>query len=170
MSLTTRELNSYFIKCLDDSVIYCSDTKKKPLCIDLTIPQPLRLRLYLYNSGNPPGGRPLNEYRIILNTHQKRGCRGCFDHSEGRIVLIAGYIEKFDIFVFWDSEIHENFAFNKNLQVKAETVLTALAYGYAFQTRLTKKGEEKVIAVTPQKIKDAIIERIDLMIKKILEG
>lgn len=170
MRLTTTELNKYFIKCLGDAVVSHSDINKKPLCVKITIPEEKKLRVYLYNANNPPGGRPLGEYKIVLNVGQNYGCRGNFDYSDGYIVLLIGYVELYDVFVFWDATKHKDFAFNKNLQVKAETVLTALANELSFQKRRTNNGKEIVIATKSENLKLAIRERIDLMIKQIIEG
>ncbi len=170
MSLTTSELNKYFIRCLGDSLVDSSDVNEKPLCVKVKMPEEKKLRVYLYNSGNPPGGRPLGEYKIVLNVGQPYGCRGNFDYSDGYIVLLIGYIEAHDVFVFWDATRHKDFAFNKNLQVKATTVLTALANELSYQNRKTDNGTEIVIAARAENLKLAIRKRIDLMVEQMIEG
>lgn len=77
---------------------------EKPFELDLQSPLPQRVRLYLFNATRPPGGRPLGEHKVqLILPGQSRGVRGNFDHSDGRIVLLAGYSAEEDVFVFWDA-------------------------------------------------------------------
>ena len=43
---------------------------------------------------------------------------GAFDHSGGRIAVLAAYRNDLDVFVLWDASIHERFKHGGNMQVK----------------------------------------------------
>ena len=76
MGLSTIRLHKYLLDCLGDSVVVYSDLSKKPLCVQARMPDEQKLRIYLFNCSNPPGGRPLGEYKSVLNVGQPYGSRG----------------------------------------------------------------------------------------------
>ena len=168
MGLSTIRLHKYLIDCLGDSVVVYSDLSKKPLCVQARMPDEQKLRIYLFNCSNPPGGRPFGEYKSVLNVGQPYGSRGNFDFSGGYIVLLMGYVSEYDVFVFWDAMRHMDFGYNKNLQVQFSTILGALANELAFQTRRTRYGQETVIAARAMHLKSAIRERINVTIRQIV--
>ncbi|WP_019007445.1 hypothetical protein [Paenibacillus sp. 32O-W] len=131
----------------------------------------MKFRVYLFNCGNPPGGRPIDEYKVVLNVDQKKKNElGNFDFSDGFFALIVGYVKDYDVFVFWDATKHKNFGRNKNLQVKTETIVRALLTPFETQIRNTNSGTEIVIAARSERILDAIKERMRLIYKELLEG
>ena len=164
-------LHKQFLSSLEKYVLEHSNIHNKPLGVDLAPPLPHKIRLYIYNAGNPPGGRPLNEYKIVLNVPgQDRGERGNFDYSDGRIVILAGFIKEMDVYVLWDADLYKNFAFNRNLQVKAETVHAALLLKCSKQTRNTHSGKEIVLAVKSEHLSDALMSRFKFAIERHIGG
>ena len=104
--LSKKALNTIFIEGLDDHVTWHSDTTSFPLLVDLC-PRSLRLRVYLWNCTNPPGGRALGEYKIqIILPGQKHGERGHLDYSDGRMPIIGALVRDGEdiVFAFWDAE------------------------------------------------------------------
>lgn len=168
--LPIKELQKHFIISLGDAIVNKSVTTTKPLLMDIKKPYPLKFRVYLFNCGNPPGGRSIDEYKIVLNVEQAYGTRGNFDNSDGRFALVAGYVRNYDIFVFWDASKHKNFAYNKNLQVKAETILNAFVNTTSQQQRYTQNGQETIIAARSENLLEAIMKRMELFFKEALEG
>lgn len=74
--LSKQALNTIFDEGLGNHVVWHSDTSSSPLLVDLQ-PRNLRLRVYLWNCTNPPGGRALDEYKIqVILPGQQRGERG----------------------------------------------------------------------------------------------
>ena len=61
--LSKKVLNTIFLEGLGEHVVWHSDIFSSPLLVDLQ-PRNLRLRVYLWNCTNPPGGRALDEYKI----------------------------------------------------------------------------------------------------------
>ena len=87
--LSKQALNTIFVEGLGDHVVWHSDTSSFPLLVDLQ-PRNLRLRVYLWNCTNPPGGRALDEYKIqVILPGQQRGERGQLDYSDGRLPIIC---------------------------------------------------------------------------------
>lgn len=139
--LKKNELNTLFINGLDSMVSSHSGEDSAPLLIDLAAPLSLKLRVYLFNCTNPPGGRALDEYKIqIILPGQQRGQRGTLDYSDGRMPILAAYVQEGDdgVFVMWDADKHEDFSYSANMQVKADVIIQALYSEVASYTRKNK--------------------------------
>lgn len=167
--MNTADLNAYFVNCLEGSIEYCSPLEKKPFDLTINMKGLKKFRIYSYNAGCPPGGRPEGEYKIVLTVNQPAGTRGNFDRAGDYMVLVVGYVEEYDVFVLWDSNKHIDFAFNKNLQVKFQTIIDAFVNGLSFQERNTLRGKETVIAAHKNYLTKAINKRFDIMINELLE-
>ncbi|MEM7602347.1 MAG: hypothetical protein AAF357_13140, partial [Verrucomicrobiota bacterium] len=104
-----------------------------------------------------------DEYKVVLRAPgQKRGEHASFSNSDGRLAVLVGYSEDFDVFVLWDASLHERFKNGTNTQVKDSTVSTAAATGWATQERWLRsvKSTELVIACRPSEIERALELRI----------
>lgn len=161
--ISIKNLQEYIVKTLGDSVENHSEVSNKPLIIEMKEPYNRKYRIYAFNCNNPPGGRPINEYKIVLNVGQEQGQRGNFDYSNGCFPIVIGYVKQHDVFVLWDSTKHKDFGFNKNMQVKSETILRALASPISLQKRRTWNGEETIIAARSEYLIDALNKRISLL-------
>lgn len=134
--LPTEALHKKFIQGLGQNVVSHSDLSEKPLLLDLALPLPPRIRLYLFNCTHPPGGRSLGEHKIqVMLPGQGRGCRGNFDDSDERMVFLAGYQAELDVFILWDATLYRDIPFSRNVQVAPETVYRAYSGDVAEQTR-----------------------------------
>lgn len=166
--VTQAELHRRFVAALGDRVEQHSQLERKPLELDLSPPLPRRLRVYLFNATRPPGGRPTGEHKVqLIMPGQKRGERGRFDQSEGRIVMLAGYAAEEDVFVLWDAGLYPDFAWSRNVQVRAETLIEAAAGKIARQERRLRPGDgdavtETLVACPPALLTEAIRQRQDL--------
>ena len=164
--MTTVELSELFVGALGDHVVFTSDFEKKPLLIDLAIPQTVRLRVYLFNCTNPIGGRSPNElkFQLMVPGH-KRGARANFDYSDGRVVCVCGYIKwKNDpdsgVFAFCDPSFHLDFAFSANVQIPLHVTMGAYSRSLSIGR---KKNGETIIAVTPSNLLAGLKKRIGLV-------
>jgi len=168
--LSAQDLHQTFLKALGNSVISHSDVSEKPLNVDLRSPLPPKHRVYMYNATYPPGGRTMGEHKIqLIVPGQERGMRGNFDASEGRIPLLLGYRPDLEIFMLWEAELYEDFAYSRNVQVMAETVYTAFARGIGRQKRkLWTRQAEIVITADAEHLRQAIIERQQETLKRLL--
>ncbi|PCL91876.1 hypothetical protein [Paenibacillus lautus] len=171
--LSKTKLNTLFVNSLGDAVLKAENINDKPLLLDLRKPYPLRLRVYLYNCTNPPGGRALDEYKIqVIVPNQGRGTRGNFDYSDGRMALLAAYVSFSDeitngVFVLWDAMKHVDFSYSANIQVKSETIIEALCIPVSKGIR---GNDEVVLAARSQHLLSAIKMRIDLISNDIQEA
>ncbi|MDY6300200.1 MAG: hypothetical protein SPL46_09475 [Selenomonadaceae bacterium] len=156
-----EELHSRFIDALGDHVECHSDLTEKPFLVDLK-PRKLKLRVYLWNCTNPPGGRPLDEYKIqvILPAH-KTDKFAHLDYSEGRTPIIGGIARDGEdiVFVLWDADKHDDIPFSMNLQVKADVIIRSLCEEV---TEAIRKNDERIVCARPQFLYDAIIKRMDI--------
>jgi len=174
--LSTEAMHRRFVEALGSAVVWHSDLAAKPLEIDLSDPVPERLRVYLYNATRPSGGRPLGEHKIqLVLPGMGRGERGSFDHSEGRMAILAGYSAEDDVYVLWDAGLYENFAWSRNVQVKADTITQASAGIVAEQERILRPRDgvslkETVLASNGEHLKDILRTRIDLAVERLQEG
>lgn len=164
--LSTRDLNELFISSLADAINSHSDIAKKPLVLDLCKPYPriIRLRVYLFNCTNPPGGRSPDEYKSqIIVPGQARGCRGQLDFSGDCIVILSAYASmggtnEGGIFVLWDAMKHESFAYSANIQIKADVLYDALVHHVSEAMR---DNSEIVYAARPKYLLEAVCRRIE---------
>lgn len=163
MTLTTCELNRRFLDSLGDRVVaHGNDLDEKPLDVDLALPLPPRLRLYMYTLIRGGTTRP-GEYKVTLRVpRQVVGEYGSFDHSGGRLALLVAYREDLDVFVLWDASVHHRFKHGGNLQVRATTITDAAANGFAEEHRNLRvpRVTEVVIACQPRTLERAIAERV----------
>lgn len=170
------ELHRRFTEALQRAVRSHSLLDRKPLEIDLASPLPGRVRVYLFNATRPPGGRPLGEHKVqLIVPGQRRGVRGTFDHSGGRIVLLAGYAAEEDVFILWDGGLYNDFAWSRNVQVKADTIIEASAGKLAVQERRLRPADgpavtEILLAAPPSRLADAIVRRMELTRERLAEG
>lgn len=158
--LSTTELQDRFVAAVGPTaLIAASMDASGELVVELRPPLPSRVRVYIYNATDPPGGRPTPEHKIQL-TGQRRGERGELDWSGVDLVLLCGYVAEHDVFVFWDAALHIDFAYSKNLQVRTANVRDAAASGVRVrQNRRLQTGMEVVICAPSQTVIEAIDER-----------
>lgn len=174
--VSQSELHRRFTEALGRAVRSHSPFERKPLEIELASPLPGRVRVYLFNATRPPGGRPLGEHKVqLIVPGQGRGVRGTFDHSDGRIVLLAGYAAEEDVFILWDGGLYNDFAWSRNVQVKASTIIEASAGKLAVQERRLRPADgpavtETLLAAPPSRLADAIVRRIELTRERLAEG
>lgn len=152
-----------------------ADWSDKPFEMDLAPPMPQRVRVYMYNATRPPGGRPLGEHKVqLIVPGQKRDQRGTFDHSEGRIVLLVGYSAEEEVFILWDAGLYTDFAWSRNVQVKAETIIQASAGKIATQDRQLRPASgksviETLIATKARGLPEALVRRMELTRARLLK-
>ncbi len=158
--LSTTELQDRFVAAVGPAALIAASTDAAgELVVELRPPLPSRVRVYIYNATDPPGGRSTLEYKIQL-TGQRRGERGELDWSGVDFVLLCGYAVEHDVFVFWDAALHIDFAYSKNLQVRTANVQDAAAAGVRVrQNRRLQTGMEVVICAPSQTMVEAIEER-----------
>lgn len=170
-----EEMHRRFAEALSDAVVALETYDKKPFELDLKAPLPHRVRVYMYNATRPPGGRPLGEHKIqLIVPGQGRDDRGSFDHSDGRIVLLVGYAAEEDVFVLWDAGLYPDFAWSRNVQVKAETIIDATAGKIATQQRQLRPPSgrsvvETVVAVKRRNLAEGILKRMELTRQRLLQ-
>ena len=169
------ELHRRLIAALgSSSVISHSPWDAKPFEVDLSPPLPRRVRIYIYNATRPPGGRPLGEHKVQpMVPGQRRGQRASFDNGDGRIVLFIGYAAEEDVFILWDAGLYPDFAWSRNVQVKAATIIQASAGKLATQERRLRPPSgrpvvETVLAAKPRSLAQAIVRRMELTRERLL--
>jgi excisionase family DNA binding protein len=166
--ISQAELHRRFAEALGDRVERHTALERRPLELDLVPPLPSRARVYLFNATRPPGGRPTGEHKVqLIMPGQRRGQRGQFDQSDGRIVLLAGYAAEEDVFILWDAGLYPDFAWSRNVQVKAQTIVEATAGRIARQERRLRPRDselttEIVLACPPPLLAEAVRLRQDL--------
>lgn len=173
--VTQEELHRRLVGALGSASVKSHSTwDSKPFEMDLAPPLPQRVRVYMYNATRPPGGRPLGEHKVqLIVPGQRRGQRGSFDNGDGRIVLLVGYAAEENVFVLWDAGLYTDFAWSRNVQVKAETIIQASAGKLATQERQLRPPSgrpivETVLAVKPRSLGDAIVRRMELTRERLL--
>jgi hypothetical protein len=162
MAKVTKGLHKDFLKPFEGLVTKHGDLDSKPLDIDLALPHPPRLRLYMYSLVDGTGSKRRDEYKAVLRLRgQESGTYESFDHSGGRLALLVGYRADLDVFVLWDPSLHPRFKNGGNIQIRAATVHSAAATGRAEQVRsLTSGLSEVVIACQSWNLVKAVEDRV----------
>jgi excisionase family DNA binding protein len=172
---TQADLHRRFVEALGERVKQHSQLNQKPLELDLAPPLPNRARVYLFNATRPPGGRPLGEHKIqLIMPGQRRGQRGALDHGDGRIALLVGYAAEEDVFILWDAGLYPDFAWSRNVQVKAETIVEASAGKLAVQPRHLRPTDgpaitELVLAAPASRLTEALQRRVQLTRERMVQ-
>jgi hypothetical protein len=145
VSAVTERLHQAFLDALAGHVVAHGDVAAKPLDVDLALPLPQRLRVYLYSLVVGGKSRP-GEFKAVLRVPgQVVGEYGTFDHSGDRLAVLAAYREDLDVFVLWDASLHERFKHGGNMQVKDTVVESAAATGWAEQRRPLRSGITEIV-------------------------
>lgn len=169
--LSKQELHQKFLSALEGNIEAHSEIDEVPLEVDLSPPLPTKIRVYMFNVTNPPGGRPSDEYKAqLILPDQNRGERASFDLSDGRVVLLVGYSAQSEVFILWDAGLYHNFGYSRNVQVKGRTVFKAVAGELATQKRNLQSGTEEVVASNESKLVEAIQLRNELTIERLSGG
>lgn len=166
-SYTKESLNKLFLDGLSGHILEHSAVTDFPLLLTL-YPRELRLRVYLWNCTNPPGGRPANEYKAQMRLPgQKPHTRADLDYSDTRLPIIGALVndDEEKIFVIWDANRHKNFAYCCNLQVRNDVIIGAMIHPIEEAKR---KNGEIVICARPQFLYDALIRRSDILHEEIV--
>ncbi len=137
----------------------------KPLDLACRPPLPSRVRLYIFNCTDHPSERRAGDYRIQLRLPgQRRRERGELALAPGAMLLLAGFVSEFDVFVLWDANAHQEFPYSKGVQVAAGTVHRAAIRGIAEQQRDIRGigYREHVVAVRSDRLVEGIRRRQEL--------
>jgi restriction-modification system family protein len=161
MTAITARLHAALLEPLSHAVEWHSPVGEKPLSVDLSLPNPPRLRVYMYTLVSGGVVRP-SEYKAVLRVRgQQVGKYGSFDHSGGRLAMLVAYRADLDVFVLWDASLHPRFKNGGNVQVRDYTVHEAAALGRANLRRPLASGVvEVVIACQSWNLLDAIRDRV----------
>jgi putative restriction endonuclease len=109
------------------------------------------VRLYIWNvrpGGGPPGTRPEEEYRIQKMT------RAPLELGGGRLTLLLGWYQPYDIFVAWDPAAHQYARYSVSIQVRAPYIQEANLLGMSVQYR--DEPAENVVVVTADNLSSYI--------------
>lgn len=169
------QLHSTFIAALSSSATDPDervDMAKKPLDLVCGPPLPGRLRVYLFNATDHPSERKSGDYRIQMRlAGQRAGERGRLEVPARGLLLLAGYVHEFEVFVLWDAGAHEEFPFSKGVQVGASTVHQAASAGVVEQERHIRSAgrQEVVVAARHDHLVAAIQRREELTRQSLLQ-
>jgi hypothetical protein len=121
--------------------------------------------VYLFNATDHPSERKSGDYRIQLRLPgQKAGDRGRLAVATGGLLVLAGYVTEFKVFVLWDAQAHEEFPYSKGVQVGASTVHQAAIRGLVEQERKIRSAgrTEVVLAARADHLLAAVQRREEL--------
>lgn len=165
MSLDTAGLNAAFLRPFESQILLASDVSQKPLSVDLRLPLPPRLRVYMYSLVGGTSRSRDEEYKAVLRLRgQRKGAYASFDHSGDRVALVVGYRDDFDVFVLWDASLHHRFKNGTNIQVHTDTVMKAVITGQAEQLRrlVKMRTTETVLACQSRTLLKTVARRVAL--------
>lgn len=173
MRLDGVHLHAAFVDALGAAVLVNEDpSARKPLDLTCGSPLPRQVRAYLFNATDHPSERKSGDYRIQLRLPgQKAGDRGHLEVPSGGLLVLAGYVSEFEVFVLWDARAHEEFPYSKGVQVGASTVHQAAIRGLVEQERKIRSAgrTEVVLAARADHLLTAMQRREELTRLSLLE-
>lgn len=169
--LDREVLHQALISALNDRIVSHSDIEERPLEIELEPPLPAKLRVYLYTVTEAGGSRPPDEYNIqVFIPGVSRGESGTLNHTDDRLVILAGYYPDLDVFILWDAYMHSQFSFSETVQVKQQTIEEASREGLSTQTRHLSEGDEIVVGAGQESLDRGFLKRVRLTTDPLPEG
>src|SRR3954469_26040731 len=119
-ALSKADLHRRILVALGSDVATYGDPNDVPFPMDVAGLIPLAVWAFTITS--PPGGRhPLESKIQLMVPGQGRDQRGSLRPEDpDRFPVLIGVKPEDDLFVLWDAWKHENFAFSKNVQVRAQ--------------------------------------------------
>lgn len=156
-----------------------AEIKQKPLVVDLALPLPSQLRLYVYEATQHHSERQVGTFKIQLTTglapEDDRAGRWHFDRRDGVRPVVMGYVPDLRVFILWDADLHdlgEGFAWSKNVQAPPDVVWGAVAKGIEVGERRMKKPlvTERIVAARPPYLAEALRQRIRLSNETLCQG
>ena len=162
-SALTVGLNEAFLAPFGTDAVAVNGLDSKPLLVDMVLPLPPRLRVYMYSLVGGVGTTRDFEYKAVLRLRDHpTGEYRSFDHSGDRLALLVAYRADLDVFVLWDATVHPRFKNGGNIQVRTDTVVEAAATGTADQLRrLTSGHVETVMVCTSTHLRRTMLRRIE---------
>jgi len=170
-SKSTQQANRLFASSLADccDLSNAPDLDRKPFDLRMLPPLPPHLRVYMFTMTTHPSERQAGAYRIQIILPKKSRH---FDTTDDPFVILAGFDPNLGVFALWDAEAHDvgkGIPHSKGVQVREDTLLTALSEGVARQHRtLRDAGEaETVVASRPDALSEALELRWQLSIERL---
>ncbi|WP_448629878.1 hypothetical protein [Cellulomonas soli] len=154
------------------------EIRQKPLLVDLNLPLPPRLRIYVFGATQHASERQLGTFRVQLTdgvrSTQGNSTRLHFDRGDNVRPILCGYHRELRVFILWDADLHDTgdgFAFSKGVQAPPDLVWDAAARGMASATRRLKRPAttETIVAARPAYLVAALTERISLSNESVAE-
>lgn len=170
--LKQSELQAMFVHDLGACVKACVDNGTKPLYLTCGAPVNCKLKVYIFNCTNPPGGRKHDEFKSqLIIENQRKGDRGRLTEGPGEFVLVVGFATPFDgrddgVYIIWETEKHREFSFSANLQIKLDPMLETTEKAVVL---FTKTNGERVVLAKRKNLASAIKARLDEDMKILLE-
>lgn len=150
--------------------------RQRPLELSGQFPGlPPRLRIYVWALTPSRGERQAGAWKIQMTGLAPGRQPGRLDHSDGALVLIAGYNSDLDVVALWDAGLYDRpngIAFSRNLQVLDKTLFTATAIGLAEQERRLRDGavvQETIVAVSRARLLDGVQRRWELTLDRLTQ-
>lgn len=161
MTALTAKLHRAFLDALGGRVVAHSELRAKPLDVDLALPLPPLLRLYMYTLV-VGGTKRAKEFKAVLRVSGQRvGEYASFEFGSDRLTLLVAFRTDLNVFVLWDASLHARFKHGGNIQVREAAVHEAAATGWAVQRRdLTSGVTEVVYVCRPSRLRQALVERV----------
>lgn len=167
------DLQTMFLEDMGNCVEIHSEEGKKPLYLTCGTPINCKLKVYLFNCTNPPGGRTPDEFKSqLIIENQKKGERGRLIEGLNEYVLLIGFAVPYGdqsdgIYVIWETKKHREFAFSANLQVKLGPMLQTTEKKVVLYRK--KSNGETVCIAKRKNLIEAICRRLNEDVKILLE-
>jgi hypothetical protein len=158
--LNKSDLHEITLEALNGYIETISEIDEPPLEVRFRSDRPAECRFYLFTlSEARDEHRAEDEYRIALRFPEHNDGdinQAAPDRSGEHLVIISGYDTERELFVIWDDDLYDSYAWTSHLQVKEDTLNRAQENGIETQHRQGGAGGETVIVSSPDKLREAL--------------
>jgi hypothetical protein len=157
--LLKPKLHQAVVDALGDDVESHGPLEEVPF--QLKVRRLVPIAIWAFNVTSPPGGRhPLESKIQLIAPGQARDARGRLEPPGDCAPILLGFRADEGLFVLWDAYRHADFAYSKNVQVRARVMEDALTFGIGEMNREMTTGTEKIIAARADHLGKALVRRI----------
>lgn len=124
-----------------------------------------KLRLYFFNELNQ---NRVNISEFALISEDSRKTNG-FKYTNTNFVIPVGYMQDYDVFIFWDASKNNNWNSKKTLCVKTSDVLEAFLLSKQSSPYIVFYEMESIIITKAKYLDKALSKKIDLIFEDLVK-
>lgn len=166
-------LHTILLDALGDDVVAHGDLSARPLHLDLRLPLPPRVSVYLFGLTPHDGKRAVGTYlSTVPDEVRARESQISEAGKSNRLDLVMGYESEWRAFVLWDALCFPILSRRRSLMVSDQTLVGAFTGQVTEELRTVwgATGTEVVLAAREDRLGLAIARRFEMSLQQLIGG